>query len=208
MLAMTPRERVRRALTMQSPDRAPRDLWMLGSIPAWHREELDELLARYPMDFAHAPLAWRRQPESESAAEAAWVTSPGGPRQPTPTFTGRYTDEWGCEWEAWEPGVVGEVVRPRLGCVCKLKPQDSGGDEPHGSMVLGPLLVAGSQTAELLETVDEPFDAITLPVDSLVKASPMLIIAMGNGNANATPTGIVTKRRVAVAFVTDDAMGA
>ena len=75
-------------------------------------------------------------------------------------------------------------------------------------MVLGPLLVAGSQTAELLETVDEPFDAITLPVDSLVKASPLLIIAMGNGNANATPTGIVTKRRVAVAFVTDDAMGA
>ena len=114
MLAMTPRERVRRALTMQYPDRAPRDLWMLGSIPAWHREELDELLARYPMDFARAPLAWRRQPESESAAEAAWVTSPGGPRQPTPTFTGRYTDEWGCEWEAWEPGVVGEVVRPRL----------------------------------------------------------------------------------------------
>ena len=74
-------------------------------------------------------------------------------------------------------------------------------------MVLGPLLVAGSQTAELLKTVDEPFDAIALAVDGLVKASPMLITAMGDGNANATPTGIVTKRRVAVAFVTNDPMG-
>ena len=52
-------------------------------------------------------------------------------------------------------------------------------------MVLGPLLVAGSQTAELLKTVDEPFDAVALPVDGLVKASPMLITAMGNGDTNA-----------------------
>ena len=43
-----------------------------------------------------------------------YATSPGGPRQPTPTFTGRYTDEWGCEWQVFEPGVVGEVIGPRL----------------------------------------------------------------------------------------------
>ena len=74
-------------------------------------------------------------------------------------------------------------------------------------MVLGPLLVAGSQTAELLKTVDEPFDAVALAVDGPVKASPMLITAMGNGDTNAAPASVGTQRRIAVAFVTDDAMG-
>ena len=120
---MTPRERVRRALTFQSPDRAPRDLWMLSTIPVWHREELEAVVAKYPMDFARAPLAWLSQPRSAPSTVGStestkpsphYATSPGGPRQPSPTFVGRYVDEWGCEWEVLEPGVVGEVIRPRL----------------------------------------------------------------------------------------------
>lgn len=120
---LTSRERVRQALTFQKPDRAPRDLWLLGTIPAWHSQELQVLLAQYPMDFARAPLAWRKRPlaADEHAIDPSidresllYATSPGGPRQPTPTFVGRYVDEWGCEWEVLEPGVVGEVIRPRL----------------------------------------------------------------------------------------------
>lgn len=52
---MTSRERVRRTLTFESPDRAPRDLWMLGTVPVWRGEELAGVLGRYPTDFAHTP---------------------------------------------------------------------------------------------------------------------------------------------------------
>ena len=48
---MTSRERVRRTLTFASPDRAPRDLWMLGTVPVWHGEELADVLGRYPTDL-------------------------------------------------------------------------------------------------------------------------------------------------------------
>ncbi len=120
---MTSRERVRRTLTFESPDRAPRDLWMLGTVPVWRGEELAGVLGRYPTDFARAPLTYRKQPEPSAGkshemkqveANPLYATSPGGPRQPTPTFTGRYVDEWGCQWEVLEPGVVGEVIGPRL----------------------------------------------------------------------------------------------
>lgn len=122
--SMTPRERVQRTLTFRQPDRAPRDLWMLGSVPIYHKDALADLLARYPMDFARAPLTYRKRPKDAGPAKSAamqaleqnphYATSPGGPRQPTPTYVGRYIDEWGCEWQALEPGVVGEVIRPRL----------------------------------------------------------------------------------------------
>ena len=113
---MSGRERVRRALTFQQPDRAPRDLWMLGTIPINHKAELDALVEKYPMDFARAPLHWRDKLADEwsAGAGANYATSPGGPRQPSPDFVGRYVDEWGCEWEVLEPGVVGEVIHPRL----------------------------------------------------------------------------------------------
>ncbi len=120
---MTSRERVRRTLTFESPDRAPRDLWMLGTVPVLYGDELADVLSRYPTDFARAPLTYRKQPDSslKKAAEMVemeenplYATSPGGPRQPTPTFTGKYVDEWGCEWEVLEAGNVGEVIGPRL----------------------------------------------------------------------------------------------
>ena len=117
-VVMTPRERVYRALTFRGPDRAPRDLWMLGAIPLRHKEQLADLLAQYPLDFARAPVTYRKQ--AQSAAMQAleqdphYATSPGGPRQPSPDFVGRYVDEWGCEWQTLEPGAVGEVIRPRL----------------------------------------------------------------------------------------------
>ena len=117
-VVMTPRERVYRALTFRGPDRSPRDLWMLGAIPLRHKEQLAELLAQYPLDFARAPVTYRKQ--AQSAAMQAleqdphYATSPGGPRQPSPDFVGRYVDEWGCEWQTLEPGAVGEVIRPRL----------------------------------------------------------------------------------------------
>jgi uroporphyrinogen decarboxylase len=113
---MTGRERVTRTLTYRQPDRVPRDLWMLGTIPIQHGAELDALVKKYPMDFVRAPLRWQDKLADEwsAGAGANYATSPGGPRQPSPDFVGRYVDEWGSEWEVLEPGVVGEVIRPHL----------------------------------------------------------------------------------------------
>ena len=95
---MSSRERVRRALTFQQPDRAPRDLWMLGTIPKYRRAELDAVLQRFPSDFVGTPVKW-----GESAVADGVIGD-----------VGFYTDEWGSVWEVLEEGVCGEVKRPAL----------------------------------------------------------------------------------------------
>jgi uroporphyrinogen decarboxylase len=122
---MTSRERVRRALTFQGPDRAPRDLWTLGTIPKWHRAELDAVLERFPGDFARAPVSYGRDHRAvELRGEAEPHTGESEPvaigaeharsDAMAGCLVGRYTDEWGSEWELLEPGVCGEVRRPAL----------------------------------------------------------------------------------------------
>lgn len=95
---MTSRERVRRALTFQGPDRVPRDLWALGTIPKYHKAALDALLNRYPTDFDGTPIKW-----GESAVADGVIGE-----------VGTYTDEWGSVWQVLEEGVCGEVIQPAL----------------------------------------------------------------------------------------------
>ncbi len=95
---MNSRERVIRALRFEQPDRAPRDLWYLPGTEMFHKDQLDEILQRYPVDIARPP-------------------APYGPSQRavgTPNIAGSYTDEWGCGWTVAESGVVGEVKNPPL----------------------------------------------------------------------------------------------
>lgn len=94
----TARERVRRALTFQSPDRAPRDLWALPAVGLTQRAEYDELLRRYPMDI--------RKP----------YFSPGQSERASGNYAqvGAYRDDWGSVWHVAEAGVVGEVKEPAL----------------------------------------------------------------------------------------------
>ena len=49
---MTARERVVRTWRFEGPDRAPRDLWALAGVGMLRRGELDEILERFPSDFA------------------------------------------------------------------------------------------------------------------------------------------------------------
>lgn len=95
---MTSRERVIRALGMERPDRAPRELWLLPGVSKRRRAERDALLARYPMDFEEP---WVRYGRSTRASG-------------TPNEVGGYTDEWGCVWSCAEEGVVGEVTSAPL----------------------------------------------------------------------------------------------
>ena len=95
---MTSRERVRRTLTFRSPDRIPRDLWMLGTVPRRHKAELQAILERFPGDFVYAPVRY-------------------GPNLRAKGSTGDligHTDEWGCRFDVLEEGVHGEVREPIL----------------------------------------------------------------------------------------------
>ena len=90
---MTGRERMIRTLRFEHPDRAPRDLWALPGVPMFRRDEFDAFLARFPEDLAGPDVTYGR----------------GASESGVPNLVGTYVDEWGCVWEALEPGVVGEV---------------------------------------------------------------------------------------------------
>jgi hypothetical protein len=57
---MTSRERVRKALTFDSPDRAPRNLWSLPGVAKYRADELKSLLAKFPDDFAEPKFSYGR----------------------------------------------------------------------------------------------------------------------------------------------------
>ncbi len=97
-MSMTGRERVIAALTFNHPDRAPRDLWALPYVSLFRKQELDELLAEYPMDIGGIQMS----PGSNSEDQDRYGQ------------VGSYTDEWGSVWFLAEPGVVGEVKKPAV----------------------------------------------------------------------------------------------
>ena len=119
---MTSRERVRRALTFQNPDRAPRELWRLPGVEMFRRAELDAVLGRYPEDFVYPEVKYGKADRASG----------------TPNVVGTYTDEWGCVWHVGEPGVIGEVkgpVLPDWAALDHLRPPDEILDEADFSKV-------------------------------------------------------------------------
>ena len=89
----SPRELVRKALTFESPERVPRDLWWQVWTEDEYPEELADLLRAYPSDFA--------TPDHKA---------PAGDRS---LFRiGRHTDLWGCSFENIQNGVFGQVKDP------------------------------------------------------------------------------------------------
>ena len=96
---MTSRERVRATLIHGTPDRAPRDLWVLPYVTLFRKREVEDLLRTYPRDFDSPELS----PGSNDLDLQKYAQA------------GTYTDEWGSVWHVAEPGVVGEVKEPILG---------------------------------------------------------------------------------------------
>ena len=96
---MTSRERVRRALRFERPDRVARDLWVLDGAMVHHKAAVEALRERFPGDIAHPPI---HQPRLAHQVGH-------------PTEVGTYVDEWGCRFENIQRGVVGEVKEPLVG---------------------------------------------------------------------------------------------
>lgn len=90
---MNSRERVRNILEFREVDRLPRQLWNLPGVEIFRKDELNDILNRYPEDIDSR--FFKYPPGKRNRGEFARV--------------GRYTDAWGCEWHVAEPGVVGEV---------------------------------------------------------------------------------------------------
>jgi len=95
---MTSRERVTRALKLQNPDRAPRELWALPGIGKFRWKELEGMNVAYPSDFTGSGGTY----------------GPSGRACGTCHEVGDYVDEWGVRWTNAEPGVVGEIKVPIL----------------------------------------------------------------------------------------------
>ena len=96
---MTGRERVKACLDFQSPDRTPRDLWVLPYIKAFRNDEFERLLAQYPPDITGAT-----QIEPGVGDRLVNLTRKAG----------SYKDDWGSVWYLAEPGIIGEVKEPVL----------------------------------------------------------------------------------------------
>jgi uroporphyrinogen decarboxylase len=96
---MTGRERVTAALTFSSPDKVPRDLWVLPYCSLFRADEVAQFLDRYPLDFDRIEV----DPETASRREQQ-LASPG-----------TYMDDWGSMWQTAVPGTIGEVRTPAVG---------------------------------------------------------------------------------------------
>lgn len=94
---MRSRERVRRAITFQGPDRVPRGHGIPEAAYAKFGDRLRELVARYPGDFGGN--GWR--PGSDSP-------------QPVRLSDTEWVDEWGVTWRALQTGLMGIPVAPPL----------------------------------------------------------------------------------------------
>jgi len=95
---MTSRERVVKALKFDYPDRAPRELWALPAISWFRADELNQLRARFPMDFAGPKFCYGESRRSRGTQAAL----------------GEHVDAWGSQWQVLEAGRIGEVKRPAL----------------------------------------------------------------------------------------------
>jgi len=103
---MTSRERVRRCVEFERPDRPPRDLWVLPLAEKLAgRQRIDELRRRWPGDFTQSP----------------GCRPAGRLVRGDPAAVGQFRDEWGCIFENIQEGAHGEVKSPILDDWSKLE---------------------------------------------------------------------------------------
>lgn len=91
---MTSKERVLATLEFRTPDRIPKDVWVLPAARIEYGERLEQLFAEHELD----------------------IVSIAGPFDHgfTPEYfqIGKYVDPWGSEWSNIQAGIIGEVKNP------------------------------------------------------------------------------------------------
>jgi len=87
-----------RTLRFESPDRYPRDLWVLPAAQMKYPEKIQEMMQEFPMDIGRSPYNPARMPFERGHAGLDL----------------EYVDAWNCVWRAKELGVIGEVLKAPL----------------------------------------------------------------------------------------------
>ena len=91
----TPRNLVKKTLTFDSPDRVPRQMWLLP----WAELKYPEYSAKaYPDDIIQCPALYSKPPKLSGGKYTKGI----------------YIDEWGCEFYNSEEGVMGIVPKPLI----------------------------------------------------------------------------------------------
>jgi len=95
---MTSRGLVQRTLAFDSPQRIPRQAWVLP----WAEDRYPDVIARlhreFPDDIVNAPEIYTRQPK----------------RVGEKYMPGVYVDEWGCTFTNTQKGAIGIVQKPQI----------------------------------------------------------------------------------------------
>ncbi|MBN1348350.1 methyltransferase [candidate division KSB1 bacterium] len=102
---MTSRELIKRTLDFRSPQRVARDLWALPMVVSKYPEEIKRLEHDFPADIIAAPPLYPSV--SHDTLHSYDVLGPA-------YTVGQFIDPWGCIFENYQPGIIGEVKTPLL----------------------------------------------------------------------------------------------
>ena len=109
---MNPKELVEKTLNFDSPERIPRQLWLLPWAEETYPADLKKYGNLYPDDIYTAPAVYKKT-----------INTIGDRYSP-----GEYTDEWGCVFVSVHSGIIGIVKDPLIkdwADLAKLKTPDS-----------------------------------------------------------------------------------
>lgn len=95
---MTSRVLVQKTLAMDSPQRIPRQAWILPWAEDRYPDAIARLYREFPDDIVKAPEIYTRQPKRVG-------------EKYTP---GIYVDEWGCTFTNTQKGAIGIVQKPQI----------------------------------------------------------------------------------------------
>jgi uroporphyrinogen decarboxylase len=95
---VNPKELVRRTLAFESPEKIPRQIWILPWAERRYPAAVRQLRREYPDDIVNAPEVYTRPPRRSGDRY-----SPG-----------TYVDEWGCVFSNNQDGAIGIVKKPQI----------------------------------------------------------------------------------------------
>lgn len=95
---MNPRELVRKTLEFKSPERIPRQIWVLPWAEEHYPAEVSRLRKKFPDDILPAPAIYKKPLKTS------------GDRY----YSELYVDEWGCSFSSHQRGIIGIVKKPLI----------------------------------------------------------------------------------------------
>jgi uroporphyrinogen decarboxylase len=96
--SVTPRALVKQALEFESPERLPRQLWLLPWAEQRYPQTVARLVRDFPADIVPIPL----------------FCSEPVPGQGNAHSVGIFVDSWGCKFHNLQDGIIGEVKQPQV----------------------------------------------------------------------------------------------